>query len=89
MRTVTCPTIQSTLNTVVTSQVEFPRLEMRLALPAECSDFDWDSDCDGVKVDSISPMVFRPGQPESPVGVDFDHERASLGKLGASHMSTS
>ena len=56
------------------------REQLHLDLPAECDDFDWDAGSTPSK-NNISPIIFRPGQPESPLDLDFDHQRASLGKF--------
>jgi hypothetical protein len=66
--------ILSTLQALITCCNE-DGLQLYLDLPAECDDFDWHSS----KRESVSPVLFRPDQPESPVGVDFDCARASLG----------
>lgn len=83
---VTCPVILSCLRSLIASPSEegSVRLQLRLDLPADCNDFDWDSES-GARRDSISPILFRPGQPESPVGLHFDHERASLGMCVCIH----
>lgn len=90
---VCCPLVQSSLHELIASRneagcTEHTRQQLRLDLPAECNNFDWNSECD-LKRDDISPMVFRPGQPESPVGVDFDHERASLGEFNLLYFKVS
>lgn len=77
-----CPLIQLALHKAVLPQCdeECTQQQLHLDFPAQCSDFDWDAD-DHCKREDISPMLFRPGHPESPVGLDFDHEKASLGKF--------
>ena len=79
---VSCPVIQVSLHSQVASFKDSGSTtkQLHLDLPAECNNFDWESEYDVTK-DDISPMLFRPGHPESPIGIDFDHERASLGKL--------
>lgn len=61
------------------------REHLHLDLPAECNDFDWDTE-GTPNNESISPILFRPGQPESPLDLEFDHKRASLGNF-TSHVN--
>lgn len=78
---VPCPLIQTALHKLIASPDEgvSTRQQLYLDLPAECNDFDWDSEATPNK-DDLSPILFRPGQLESPVVVEFDHMRASIGK---------
>lgn len=78
---VSCPLIQLTLQKIILCDNEAPntRQQLQLDLPAECDGFDWDSEASPTR-DSISPILFRPGLQESPIDVDFDHIRASLGE---------
>ena len=77
------PIIQSMLHKITdkkeSSCTGNVRDHLQLNLPAECNDFDWDTQSTSSN-ESISPLFFRPGQPESPLDLDFDHRRASLGK---------
>lgn len=82
---VSCPLVQLALHKVIVhsgnhSSTGKVRQQLHLDLPAECNGFDWDSDSTPNR-DSISPILFRPGPQESPIDVNFDHERATLGKV--------
>ncbi len=46
-------------------------------LPAECDDFDWDSNINS-NTDFVSP-IFRPCNPESPITINFDRGQAIIG----------
>ena len=62
----------------------FPRNKqnLNLPLPAECNDFDWNDDVkEAIRLDEKSPVVFKPTQPDSPIGIDFDETRAVIGKI--------
>ena len=56
-----------------------------MSLPADCNNFDWDSG-NSPDINFASPM-FRPDQPESPIVINFDHERAIIGKFYLFHWS--
>ena len=53
------------------------RHQLHLDLPAECNNFEWNFEN---SLDTISPMEFRPGLPESPISIEFDYGRATLGE---------
>lgn len=50
-----------------------------LDLPVDSEPFDWQH-----KVAAVEPLptFVRPGKPESPVNINFDHSQAAFGKLG-------
>lgn len=83
---VSCPLVQSLLLRVSGQGSSYSldtgkiRQRLHIDIPAECNDFDWDS-ASSPNRESISPILFRPGPQESPINVNFDYERASLGEF--------
>lgn len=52
-------------------ETQYPSVD----LPVDSEGFDW-----SVEVSmEIAPSLFRPTKPESPVDINFDHNRAAMG----------
>ena len=62
------------------SQNSKTKSHLNLDLPAECNNFDWNEGKEPIELNDMSPIVFKPTQPDSPIGLDFDQRRAVIGK---------
>ena len=70
--------ILSRLQSSVVSPSPAHSLPPTLDLPADSEPFDWQHK--EKEVDPISAFV-RPGKPESPVDINFDHSQAAFGMI--------
>ncbi len=57
------------------------KIHLNLDLPAECNTFDWSDPKETPILDDMSPIVFKPTLPDSPIGPNFDQGRAIMGKV--------